>query len=748
MEQALERRPWLTPVILAVLVLILFRPVVIPTAPGEVLAGKDLPSMFYPLQQYIAQTIKAGDLPLWNPHQFIGHPIVGNPHSGLLYPGMWFVWLVGVQRGIGLMMVLHAWFGAWGIARLVRFFGAGQVGSLLAGVIYGMSGWASAHFYPGHHNLMLILGWIPWSMAAYHVALQRGTWVALLPGAGVIGIGLLAGHPPLMIYMGFGLLAIWAYHVAVSDDMRRGAWWAGWRLAVIGIGGLLLGAALVLPAAELTGLATRESGDLAFASTYALPPAQFLSFIVPGLFGVPTEPPSYYWGADFFEEFTAYVGLLPLVALPLVLRRARRETWFFVGLIGFGLVLSMGVEGALMPLLVRWVPGFGMFRVPARALLLVVIGLAGLAAELVTTLQRLPLEERRVLLRPALRLWLPVGAAVAVGLGVFFAGWYASASHVEPMPQRAFVVSGRLTVTALIAGAVWVVLWLWTRPDAQAPRWALALTALLVIFDAWHVVIPVIPLADVNESPIWTGARTHIPATPGRVLMVAPYGGHFNEASVSGHLHVLGYDPLVIGTFDTLNKLGGDQGDPLSRGNMLLGVTYLLATEPYDDPSYELIANDYGSYYYRRVDPFPRAWVASDIVVEPNDTAALQRIGAADTNMVQTAFVDRAINCPAGEEAEAAITDYGTNDVTLTTSGGGGLLVLSDQYYPGWQATVDGKSADIVRTDTAFRGVCVPSGDHTVRFEYRPLSFYAGVVITGVSWLVWLVLAVIGWRRR
>ena len=759
MEMTLARRPWLSPLALAILTIIFLRQVILPAEAGAVLNGKDLQEMFYPLQTFISEALKAGTLPLWNPRQFLGHPVIGNPHAALFYPLNWLVWIIGVQRGIGLVLVLHTWFGAWGMERFTRGFGASRVGALLAGVIFSMSGWAAAHTFPGHYNLLMVFAWIPWVMLAYRYALRRGTWAALLPGMAGLGLALLAGYPPLVVYMGFGLISLWLYHIANAPEGAeiRAGWEAGWRLAAIGIGGLILAAALVIPAAELTRLASRETGDLEFANTFALPPAQYLSLALPGLFGRPDWAPYFYWGADFYEEHNAYAGLLPLLAVPLMIRWPRRETWYFYGLIAFGLVMAVGIEGALMPLLVRWVPGLGMFRVPARGLMYVMFGLAGLTALLITNLQAASLDERRRALRPALRRWIPVAAAGSFGLSVFFSGWYASASHVEPMPLRAFEVAGTLAMAGVILCGVWVVLWLWTRPDdrreqpsyPKAPGWALGLAALLIVLDAWHVGIPVIGVSQVVEPGMWAGARTNIPlGADARVLQVAPAGGTTNLASVTGHLHVLGYDPLHLATFDTLAGENGVENDPQTRVNLLFGVKYLLSSEQLDAPGYELIGIAYDTFYYERTEAFPRAWIGTDIVVEPNDEAVAARIDDETTDLRQTVFVDEAITCLAGEDGSAAITEYNLNDVTITTSGGGGLLVLSDQYYPGWHATVDGDEADIVRTDVALRGVCVPAGEHTVRFDFRPLSIVAGVVVSAAGWLVWLAAMVIGWRRK
>src|SRR5450432_64568 len=415
MEQAFERRRWLLPLLLALATIIFLRPLIIPPQAGDVLDGNDYKALFYPLNQYDAQTLQAGELPLWNPHQFLGFPMIGEPHAALFYPGTWFLWLVGVQYGMGLVLVFHVWLGAWGMATLLRSFSASYTGSFLAGIIYGMSGWVGARLYAGHYNLLMVFGLMSWMLVAYRHALSRGTWRSTLPGMVATGLALLAGYPPLVLYAGLGLVSLWVFHVGqaygqpayTARTVFRAAWKAGLLLVMIVVGGIVLGAALVIPAVQLSSLSVRTQTDLAFANSYALPPAQYLNMIFPFLFGSPRGQP-FYWGAEFFEEFTAYVGLLPLIAIPLALRRRRAVNWYFVGLIVFGLLLSIGIEGGVLPLLVWWVPAYSTFRVPARGLMFVVLGTAGLTALLVTALQNSTLDSRRKLLRPLVRTWIPL----------------------------------------------------------------------------------------------------------------------------------------------------------------------------------------------------------------------------------------------------------------------------------------------------------------------------------------------------
>lgn len=175
LERAFERRPWLLPLALAALTIVFLRHVLIPPDAGQGLNGDDFLRMFYPLHESIRQVLQAGELPLWNPRQMLGHPFIGNPHAALFYPATWLMWLVGAVRGINLSMVFHTFLGAWGMAVLLRSFQASYTGSLLAGVLYAMGGWAAARYYIGHYNLYVVFAWVPWMMAAYRHALVRGT---------------------------------------------------------------------------------------------------------------------------------------------------------------------------------------------------------------------------------------------------------------------------------------------------------------------------------------------------------------------------------------------------------------------------------------------------------------------------------------------------------------------------------------------------------------------------------------------
>lgn len=96
------------------------------------------------------------------------------------------------------------------------------------------------------------------------------------------------------------------------------------------------------------------------------------------------------------------------------------------------------------------------------------------------------------------------------------------------------------------------------------------------------------------------------------------------------------------------------------------------------------------------------------------------------------------------ESGEAKLLSYRPNKVLFEVDlNNVAFLYLSDTYYPGWRAYVDGKETKIYRANLAFRAIEVPKGKHTVVFKYVPMSFYIGLVLTllGIVLCVWL------WRR-
>jgi hypothetical protein len=156
---------------------------------------------------------------------------------------------------------------------------------------------------------------------------------------------------------------------------------------------------------------------------------------------------------------------------------------------------------------------------------------------------------------------------------------------------------------------------------------------------------------------------------------------------------------------------------------------------------------------YENLEAQPRAFLVHDWRWAADASAAVEAMRSEDFDPRASAVVigDEGDVLPgAGGRGTVEITRYTPEHVVLRANGGGGLLVLTDAFYPGWEATVDGSPATIRQVDGLFRGVFLPAGAHEVEFHFRPGSFRLGVIgsLAGLAFVIiaGIVLA-IGTRR-
>ncbi len=751
-------RPFLIPLILAALTLLYMMAFLRPPTGREALDGHDLVYQQYPLLSLIFDSLRDGrGLPLWNPYQFAGQSIVANPQATLFYPLAWIMIPLGVPRGVGWLITLHLWIGAWGMAQFTRQLGATRSAALIAGIVYGFSALMGAHLNAGHLNYLLCQAWLPWIATAYLWSLTRQRWLlAALPGAAALGLCILSGYPPLLYFALIWLAALWIWQMAsASKDRLHVALMALRPLIGIGVGGCLLGAALLLPVGQFTLRSTRtQAASLGFSASYALPAGQLITLIFPNFFGTPQLPDEGYWGLPFYEETTAYFGILPLLAILLVSRyRQRKAAILLVIFVVVGTVVSLGIDGGLFPTLYWLLPGYNIFRVPSRALYFVVVGGAGLTALLISELEIRDQDGRAALLRPAIRWMLPLLAVLAM-MGSFALMGYFTAHSADPTPPWRVLFSGNMVALAVVAiVCTWIALRLWQSTIGR--RAVLLVTVLVVLFDVWHISQPLVTVSAIDVQPLWKALAKVAPASPDYRVMTVPDQIIWQAgAAFTHHLNASGYDPLVGETYQRL--LDSSQHNPTSPVSRLLGVRYAITDKPYEWqklPGIEdlaLLSDADGWYIYEVKNPLPRVFVAPTIQVNADDEAVRQQLGDPAFDPVSTVFVDHEVTCGSSGTSNARITHYEANTVDIAAQGPG-LLVLTDSYDPAWVVTVDNTPAELLRVDTALRGVCLPHGSHQVHFEYRSTAFTIGTLVSAIAWVLLAITAVIAglltWQR-
>ena len=184
----------------------------------------------------------------------------------------------------------------------------------------------------------------------------------------------------------------------------------------------------------------------------------------------------------------------------------------------------------------------------------------------------------------------------------------------------------------------------------------------------------------------------------------------------------------------------------------LFNVRYTLSEKPPLADSREVFTAATGLKVWENPNAFPRAWAVHSLVPIKNYGEGRALINDHLGDLHSEAFtLEKPVtlqSCP-GAADEVTFKKYAAERLDLTAKMAcQGMVVVSDTFFPGWQATVDGKPAQIHEVNLAMRGVVVPQGQHELVMRYRPASVYLGAFLTGVGWLGAIGLAVFGPKAR
>jgi len=726
--------------------------------------GADLYWLFYPLGEYAFSAFRQFDLPLWNPYLFLGFPQYAEPQLSTFYPFFWAAAWLPIGAAYAALYAFHFGLAATGAYVLVRRLGGNWSGGLLAGLVLAFNGFMVGHLHAGHLPHLMTIAYLPWLLAAAHWAvyvdadqlISKKVWAATLIAGLPLGLAMLAGYAPFFPFLvaGVTLFMLWLAAVHWRRGQKALAVRIMGQLAVLGLFAGLLAAVQLLPTVEMTRHSSRLAGaSYEFASQLPMPFWNLITLVMPDVYGAPLGE-VFYWAAapiNAYWELAVYAGILPLFLIGLAWGIGPKSWRFWLALGLGGLLVALGPSVAVHRLFYEWIPGFGLFRVPARMGYFFVLAAAVLTGLVFDRWYDLSPDERQKWQRP-LRSFLALILLLLPILIVLSILWQAA----QPDPELAVQVAGvtsQLFRLLLFSTAVLLLL----RYGVNQARWLFtALALVLLLVDLWGYGYKFVVASETKPEMGWIMANLALPdeRTTYRVMtrgLAENAGFHY------GFYHVEGYDDFRTESSYELGRLAFSD----ARIARLLGAPYLLHGEDYERPpvapGWEVLTQPAGVTVYQRQDSQPRAFVVHQVIGAVDEAESLRLMADPDLDFTQTAVVRMMPDTSCLIEqtttpAQLAITDYEPQRVVIQAiTESTGWLVLSDLYYPGWQATVSGKPATIQPTNYGLRGVCLPAGSHEVVFEFAPPLVKYGLALTGPAWLVLLMAGVWLWyvgRRK
>jgi hypothetical protein len=703
---------------------------------------------FVPSREFFHDELQKGRFPLWNPHMSSGVPSVASMQGAALYPINLLFSPLSPFVSSGLAAFAKLCLAGIFTLLYLRRVGVTNAAALVGALTFSLSGFLIVWLGHPHTNsavLLPALFYFVEGLVAGPRALGQWSGLALTMGAVLLG-----GHLPTTVHMTIATAAYAAFRMFTARGPNRFAFIVS--LSTAAIAGALVAAPQLLPFAEYYRLSSMSQSSEALNRWAShLQPATLIHFVLPYVSGSPAAGFEHLAQAlgfgtiENFNERTGYVGLLALfLASVAVVRRRSAVTFFFAGLAAIALTIIYGVPP--WPAIMRRLPVLNSIN-HERLLLWLDWSAAVLAGFGADTLIRSgsSLRQRRVAIALVAVISVPVVA-------FFFAGRitrFDTASR-SFLASQLWVLAGGLVVIVLVTRR-------WIGPKLLATL-CIGWTAVDLLWFAfgYNPAVPRAAYKPTTDAIRFLQADGSTSRVFGMGTILAPnLAGMYGLDDLRGQdfMNVARYEEFITGRAG--NFLFYMSADQIPSDFALTNVKYVLLPNRLADPRPGLeLVYEKEIAIYLNTRHRPRALVVFDHRVETNSSAVLAAVRDPAFDPEQTVWLEEPPpDLPAESAAStppsaagARITKYEPDDVTVEAElPKPGFVLLLDTYFPGWTATVDGRTVPISRADYVYRAVRVPSGRHVVAFTYRPFSFRLGL---GASLATLVLMATLGWRER
>jgi hypothetical protein len=738
--------------------------------------ASDIINSQYPARAVALHALRSGQFPMWDPYTSSGRPLGILPNYALIFPLNILLLFLPLDIGFSYAAaarILLAGAATYGFLRQLKL---GRISALVGGIVFAFNGFLIVWMNATAGVTISALPLIFWSgdllfrkPSAKYVALLAVSLAVLISG----------GFLAIVIFGLYVLGGYWLFR-AVLEIRRSGNWQqVARRLFLCGIS-VLIGLLLMTPELasfwshlRLTEYDASRAGRRLTVDHWST----LIRYLIPHYYGSPEYRPRY----DTYPERTAYGGVFTLVAAAIGILFTRRRSvakyFGFVALASFCAVYILPIKKIIVLL--------PMLRIASlrRAKSILVFSVAILAAFGIDFLYRRwdPVEGKRQ--------WVMVIVVLAalIQLAIFGATeWY---WHSDASSAAAF------------EGGLWE---LWSEERFHHPLFEYTLLWLLWLLSGVGLVVARAKNFISRRAVAWGAVilisldilgwgmtywkpveRSQVyPSTPG-IELLQRESGLFRVTGLNGALFpngagvyqlqdIAGHDPLALdryrailakidskarfGVHGTILMLHAETANLDSPLLDLLSVKF-VATRP-RSPGQEprIQSNGFNLVYegpdmdiYQNVDPMPRSYVLfdSDVVSDPSCMVDQLDSGLLDLREVVLLERDPPSGFPSGEESEVVtgphVTKYTANHVVVEVEvNDPAFLVLTDIYYPGWDARIDGEWVEVYRANYLFRAVFLPPGSHQVEFVFRPRPFCWGQALRLV--LLFIMGSLVAWE--
>ena len=714
---------------------------------GKPLYGSDFVLQFYPWKTFIYDELRnRGTLPFWNPYLFSGSPFVTNIQASMFYPLGFLYDLVPPSIAYGYSTMIHCALGFCFMVLFMRSLTVNRAGSFFGAVVFAFNGYFMGHLYAGHLSFMQTYLWIPLVFLFLHRFTLSKRFTASVAAGLILGFQILGGFPQITFYTLIASTLFMLYGIASRWSRQSGSEMVkvASGLVVCLFLGFCLSAVQVLPTLEYSRLSTRAGGiSYAMATYESLNPKELLAFLVPDLYGNPVDQ-TYWRSREFwhFWESCGYVGILPLFLLFVKGDRPEKkwEGGFFLFLAALAVFLALGKYNPLYPFIYR-MPGFNSFRIPAQIIFLYVFSVAVLSGIGLGSIADGGWSFRRGY---ALFAWLTGGVLLLAVLSLhlfpfhFYSFLFKNFADGPVNHADLSLLSARMSASvdraALCFFLSLFLLWAVKGRRLRASLFGV-LACAIVFFELYLFGAPFVKTHEFVTSGDKRRLLDQLPNSPveGRVVTMDPMF-RTNDGLEYGFPSILGYDPLILKRYAEF--VLSSQGLPPDEH--VVNLSWI--THPQDKLLRLLHVRQQvsGGQVTNMENSVPYAFFVEEAAFKEEDKIlSTLKDDAFDPMKVVVLEREPAAGHIAGARqgepphASCEVVSYSLEQIIIKASSSRpGYLVVSEVFYPGWGATVDGRSVEIQRGNFLFRVIPLNAGAHEVRMSFVSWPFRIGAVVS------------------
>jgi hypothetical protein len=652
-----------------------------------------------------------------------------------------------------------------------------------------------SHIFPGHFAKMEVIALIPGIMAFAERMLTKFKLIDIVGLPILLALAIYSEHlqAAYFVFWGMGLYfaarMLYAFitrRIPLKDALLRTS---GFSAALV-IGGLLT-AMNTFPSMYNTDVTSKRAGGVTYeySSSFALHPEEALSFAEPDFVGWKET----YWGRNMLKFNSEYFGVIFLIlALGLFVIRKQDFAKYLLAILGIGaLLFALGPNTPLHRLCYDFMPGIKSFRAPSMMYIWTFFASIALAAFALDELFSKPLTDNK---KTQKRLFIFAGIAGAffliylIGAGSIANSMLSGgADSISANQQRSQVLhqylpriqTGGFIILLLVAGFFAAA---FLRVTAKISRTVfLGIVLCIVLIDAIRISRPFLDQATKPQSVFSRQEKGE--ASIGQFLLQQDKS-LYRVYSMLGDskLYIPGLNMTYVfddftakqynDIFQQLQTASYGLTQQEYRDNpivqlrvrnilSLLNTKYLLSLSDINIPGLQLIVNSGNLRIYLNNSAFPRIYLADSVVAASDPQKELferfdapefsRHLAIVDAAQWKRPELSAAVDSTIAEKIDIAQFDAPHGKIAATVaSNREQVLVVGENFSPGWSATINGKPAEVFRVNYAWKGVVVPQGTSKVELTYDSPIAAKWRHVTAITAVLFLLFAciVVAWEIK